>query len=144
MVQTLEMAAVFAELMEQLDHSQSVRAGADEFRRKAHQRSDGDDSVGEPERADEGHVLFLYGLVHNKVSNTSVGAAARRGVEVVKSSPRKLVLGVNHRRGGCSYLLCLTIGDFDEAVPQRIAGAHGGRDRSRRHGRHAGNFPQRL
>jgi len=70
LIPTLEMAAVFAELMGQLDHPQSVRAGADEFRREAHQRSDGDDSVGELERPGEGHVLFLYGLVHNKVSNT--------------------------------------------------------------------------
>jgi hypothetical protein len=32
-IPTLEMAAVFAELMGQLDHPQSVGAGADEFRR---------------------------------------------------------------------------------------------------------------
>jgi hypothetical protein len=72
--QTLEMAAVFPELMGQLDHSQSVRARADEFRREAHQRSDGDDPVGELERPGEGHVLFLYGLAHNKVSNSGLHA----------------------------------------------------------------------
>jgi hypothetical protein len=74
LIQTLEMPAVFVELMGQLDHSQSVWAGADEFRGKAHQRSDWDDSVGELERSSERHVPFLYGFAHNKVSNTSVGA----------------------------------------------------------------------
>ena len=55
----LEAAPVFAELMGQLHHPQSVGAGADEPRCQAHQRPYWNDSVGQLETLREGHLLLM-------------------------------------------------------------------------------------